>query len=42
MSRCIELKRYNTSQPWGFKMQGGTDVGMPLFVAHVSIASLIN
>lgn len=40
MSRCVQLRRYNTSQPWGFKMQGGTDVGMPLFVAHVSPNSI--
>ncbi|XP_045161771.2 PDZ and LIM domain protein 5-like [Mercenaria mercenaria] len=40
MSRLVELRRYNTSQPWGFKMQGGTDVGMPLFVAHVSPNSI--
>ncbi|WAR14091.1 ZASP-like protein [Mya arenaria] len=40
MSRVVELRRYNTSQPWGFKMQGGSDVGLPLFVAHVSPGSI--
>lgn len=36
MAQHVELRRDNTGQPWGFKMQGGTDVNMPLFVAHVS------
>ncbi|KAL4221668.1 hypothetical protein ACF0H5_019925 [Mactra antiquata] len=40
MSEVITLRRFNTSQPWGFKMQGGSDVGMPLFVAHVSPNSI--
>ncbi|XP_060600557.1 PDZ and LIM domain protein 5-like [Ruditapes philippinarum] len=40
MSRQVDLRRFDTSQPWGFKMQGGSDVGMPLFVAHVSPNSI--
>ncbi|KAJ8319842.1 hypothetical protein KUTeg_001429 [Tegillarca granosa] len=31
----IQLRRYDTSQPWGFKMQGGSEVGMPLQIAQV-------
>lgn len=40
MAQIIDLKRKDTSHPWGFKMQGGTDVGMPLFVAHVTPQSV--
>lgn len=36
MAQLVELRRGDTGQTWGFKMQGGTDVNMPLFVAHVS------
>ncbi|XP_041377706.1 PDZ and LIM domain protein 3-like [Gigantopelta aegis] len=32
----VKLRRYDTSQPWGFKMQGGADFGLPLFIAQVS------
>jgi len=31
----VELRRMDTSQPWGFRLRGGTDQGMPLFVEHV-------
>jgi hypothetical protein len=31
----IALRRMETSQPWGFRLKGGTDQGMPLFVEHV-------
>ncbi|KAK3589545.1 hypothetical protein CHS0354_041672 [Potamilus streckersoni] len=36
----IHLQRLDTSQPWGFKLQGGSDVGKPLHVAHVSPGSI--
>ena len=32
----IALRRFDTSQPWGFKLQGGSDVGCPIHVAQVS------
>lgn len=32
----IQLRRYDTSQPWGFRMQGGSEYGMPLYIAQVS------
>lgn len=32
----VRLRRYDTGQPWGFKMQGGSEVGIPLQVAEVS------
>ncbi|XP_014774579.1 PDZ and LIM domain protein 7 [Octopus bimaculoides] len=32
----VQLRRMDTTQPWGFKMQGGTDVGVPLHVAQVN------
>ena len=34
----IALRRYDTSQPWGFRMQGGTEYNLPLYVAQVSEA----
>ncbi|KAH3824003.1 PDZ and LIM domain protein Zasp-like [Dreissena polymorpha] len=40
MTHLVHLRRYDTSQPWGFKMQGGSDIGLPLFVAHVSPGSI--
>jgi len=33
----VQLKRMETSQPWGFRLRGGTDQGMQLFVEHVRI-----
>lgn len=36
----VQLRRMDTSQPWGFKMQGGSDVGLPPFIAHVSPNSI--
>jgi len=33
----VQLRRMETSQPWGFRLRGGTDQGMPLFVEHVRI-----
>lgn len=32
----LALRRFDTSQPWGFKLQGGSDVGCPIHVAQVS------
>jgi hypothetical protein len=31
----VALRRFDTSQPWGFKLQGGCDVGCPIHVAQV-------
>jgi len=31
----VQLRRMETSQPWGFRLRGGTDQGMSLFVEHV-------
>lgn len=39
-NQTVQLRRFDTSQPWGFKMQGGTDVGQPLFVASVNPNSI--
>lgn len=36
----VKLRRYDTGQPWGFKMQGGSEVGIPLQVAEVSPKSI--
>ena len=33
----VQLRRMETSQPWGFRLRGGTDQGMQLFVEHVRI-----
>ncbi|KAK6175415.1 hypothetical protein SNE40_013883 [Patella caerulea] len=35
-----QLRRHDTSQPWGFRMQGGAEYGMPLFMAQVSSKSI--
>ncbi len=35
----IELKKKDSSQGWGFRMRGGAQVGMPLFIEAVSIYS---
>ncbi|XP_071144549.1 PDZ and LIM domain protein 3-like [Mytilus edulis] len=35
-----KLRRYDTGQPWGFKMQGGSEVRIPLQVAEVSPKSV--
>lgn len=32
----LQLRRYDTSQPWGFRMQGGSEYNMPLYVAQVT------
>jgi hypothetical protein len=31
----VQLRRMETSQPWGFRLRGGTDQGVPLHVEHV-------
>lgn len=31
----IQLRRMETSQPWGFRLKGGIDQGLPLHVEHV-------
>ncbi|XP_060072102.1 PDZ and LIM domain protein 3-like [Ylistrum balloti] len=36
----IQLRRFDTSQPWGFKMQGGVDTGCPIHVAQVNPKSV--
>lgn len=36
----IALRRFDTSQPWGFKLQGGSDVGCPIHVAQVQPKSI--
>lgn len=36
----VRLRRYDTGQPWGFKMQGGSEVGIPLQVVEVSPKSV--
>ena len=33
----IALRRMETSQPWGFRLKGGTDQGIQLYVEHVRI-----
>uniref|UniRef100_A0A0B6ZLF6 PDZ domain-containing protein n=1 Tax=Arion vulgaris TaxID=1028688 RepID=A0A0B6ZLF6_9EUPU len=35
-TECVQLRRRETSQAWGFKLQGGRDVGLPLFIVQVS------
>jgi len=32
----VSLRRTDTSQPWGFRMKGGAQMGMPLFVEQVA------
>ncbi|KAK7093397.1 PDZ and LIM domain protein 5-like [Littorina saxatilis] len=36
----IQLRRYDSSQQWGFRMQGGSEQNMPLYIAHVSPKSI--
>ncbi|GFS22828.1 PDZ and LIM domain protein [Elysia marginata] len=33
---CVQLRRRDTSQNWGFRMQGGREYGLPLFIVAVS------
>lgn len=35
----IRLRRYDTSTPWGFRLNGGADLGIPLHVQKVSFAT---
>ena len=32
----VQLRRTENSQPWGFRLRGGSDQGIPLHVEHVS------
>lgn len=32
----IQLRRMENSQPWGFRLKGGVDQGIPLHVEHVA------
>lgn len=32
----VGLRREDNSQPWGFRLRGGSDQGMPLHVEHVN------
>ena len=32
----ISLKRQDNNQPWGFRLKGGADQGIQLYVEHVS------
>lgn len=36
MSNLVKLRRYDTSQPWGFRMNGGTEFGQPLYIQKVT------
>lgn len=31
----VQLRRMETTQPWGFRLKGGVDQGLPLHVEHV-------
>ena len=31
----VKLRRMDTSQPWGFRMRGGAQQGIPLTIEHV-------
>ena len=42
MAQLIRLKRNNTGTAWGFRMNGGTDLGMPLHIAKVSTKGFFN
>jgi len=33
----IPLRRQDNTQPWGFRLKGGTDQGAPLQIESVSI-----
>ncbi|RUS88725.1 hypothetical protein EGW08_003540 [Elysia chlorotica] len=33
---CVKLRRSTTSQSWGFRMQGGREHGLPLFIVAVA------
>jgi len=40
MSQLVRMRRHDTSVPWGFRMHGGAEYGMPLFVQKVSPNSI--
>lgn len=33
--QVVQLRRMENSQPWGFRLKGGVDQGLPLHVEHV-------
>jgi hypothetical protein len=35
VQQVVQLRRMENSQPWGFRLKGGTDQGIPLHVEHV-------
>lgn len=39
MCEEIELHRYDYDTPWGFRLTGGHDFGIPLTVVRVSLKS---
>lgn len=32
----VRLRRHQTGTPWGFRLQGGRDYGLPIFIQKVS------
>ncbi|ELU06857.1 hypothetical protein CAPTEDRAFT_228542 [Capitella teleta] len=39
MTALVQLRRYDTSTPWGFRMNGGLEFGQPLYIQKVSPGS---
>ena len=37
MTYVINLRRHDTSTPWGFRMDGGVELGRPLFIQKVCV-----
>jgi len=40
MTSVVRMRRHDTAIPWGFRMHGGLEYGMPLFVQKVSPNSI--
>ncbi|KAK2156683.1 hypothetical protein LSH36_207g02013 [Paralvinella palmiformis] len=40
MCELIQLRRRDTSTPWGFRMNGGREFGQPLFIQKVTNHSI--
>ena len=38
----VELRRLDTSQSWGFRLKGGADQGIPLYVEQVGLLGLLS
>ena len=38
----VELRRLDTSQAWGFRLKGGADQGIPLYVEQVGLLGLLS